>query len=203
MDPRVLQRPAPGCQAAARRTSPRRCSAVMFVAFILQIVVPLSLQLPGRLDVRADASSPGCGWCSGAPPSCVKESEEIRFDLIYGAVGAGARASAWRSCSAVAIVVLYGASLPAIVRLRQLHEGREDVLSQDPLRLAVLDLRGLPRRGHRALRLAPVAAAARQGSRGGRPDQGRAPACDARQFASRRRWRSSASACSGCRSATP
>ena len=33
---------------------------------------------------------------------------------------------------------------PGNVRLRQLHEGREDLLPEDPHRLAVLDLRDLP-----------------------------------------------------------
>src|SRR5437773_2379926 len=57
-------------------------------------------------------------------------------------------------------------------QVRQLHEGRENLLSQDSLRLAVLDLRAVPRRRHRPLPLDPLAAAARQGSRSARSDQG-------------------------------
>src|SRR5882672_9310239 len=49
---------------------------------------------------------------------------------------------------------------------------RKNVLSQDSLRLAVLDLRVFPRCRHRPLPLDPVAPAARQGSRSSRFDQG-------------------------------
>ena len=45
-------------------------------------------------------------------------------------------------------------SLPAVFDYVDLHEGREDRLSEDPLRLAVLDLRRLRRRDHRSLSLA-------------------------------------------------
>ena len=70
--------------------------AVMFVAFIVQIVFRYLFNFP-------------IGWTSeltvitwlwlvlwGAA-FVVSESEEIRFDLIYGAVGPRARAASWRS----------------------------------------------------------------------------------------------------------
>ena len=87
--------------------------AVMFLSFILQIVFRYAFNLP-------------TGWTSeltvvtwlwlvlwGAA-FVVKESEEIRFDLIYGGVGHGAR-RVMTIATAVAILVLYGMSLPAVV----------------------------------------------------------------------------------------
>jgi TRAP-type C4-dicarboxylate transport system permease small subunit len=85
--------------------------AVMFAAFILQIVFRYFLNFP-------------VGWTSeltvvlwlwlvlwGAA-FVVKESEEIRFDLISAAVGRRARI-AMGIVVALALVVLYGASLKA------------------------------------------------------------------------------------------
>lgn len=86
---------------------------VMFLAFIIQIVFRYAFNLP-------------TGWTSeltvvtwlwlvlwGAA-FVVKESEEIRFDLIYGSAGPGAR-RAMTIATAVAILALYGMSLPAVV----------------------------------------------------------------------------------------
>jgi C4-dicarboxylate transporter DctQ subunit len=85
--------------------------AVMFVAFVLQIVFRYFLNFP-------------IGWSSeltvvlwlwlvlwGAA-FVVKEDEEIRFDLLSGAVGRRPRI-AMGIVAAVAIIVLYGASLKA------------------------------------------------------------------------------------------
>ena len=85
--------------------------AVMFVAFIVQIVFRYLFNFP-------------IGWTSeltvitwlwlvlwGAA-FVVTEAEEIRFDLVYGAVGRRVRI-AMAVAFAVAIVVLYGASLKA------------------------------------------------------------------------------------------
>jgi TRAP-type C4-dicarboxylate transport system permease small subunit len=87
--------------------------AVMFAAFIVQIVFRYFFNFP-------------IGWTSeltvimwlwlvlwGAA-LVVKESEEIRFDLIYGAAGRRARVAMGIVIS-VAVVVLYGMSLPATV----------------------------------------------------------------------------------------
>ena len=85
--------------------------AVMFAAFIIQIVFRYFFNLP-------------TGWTSeltvvmwlwlvlwGAA-FVVKEREEIRFDLLSGAVGRRARI-AMGLVAALALVVLYAASLPA------------------------------------------------------------------------------------------
>jgi TRAP-type C4-dicarboxylate transport system permease small subunit len=85
--------------------------AVMFLAFLLQIVFRYFLNFP-------------VGWASeltvvlwlwlvlwGAA-FVVKENEEIRFDLIVGAVGRRARI-AMGIVTALALLVLYGASLKA------------------------------------------------------------------------------------------
>ncbi len=71
----------------------------------------------------------------------VRERDEIRLDLIYSAVARRGRRRVMAVISAVALVALFALSLPAVHRLRDLHEGAEDRLSQDPLRLAVFDLR--------------------------------------------------------------
>ena len=87
--------------------------AVMFVAFLVQIVFRYALNFP-------------IGWTSeltiitwlwlvlwGAA-FVVKESEEIRFDLIYSAVGRRTR-RAMGVITGVAILVLYAGSLPATI----------------------------------------------------------------------------------------
>ena len=87
--------------------------AVMFVAFIVQIVFRYVFNFP-------------IGWTSeltvitwlwlvlwGAA-FVVTEAEEIRFDLIYSAVGARTR-RIMAIVTAVALIVLYGMSLPAVV----------------------------------------------------------------------------------------
>jgi TRAP-type C4-dicarboxylate transport system permease small subunit len=87
--------------------------ATMFLAFMVQIVFRYLFNFP-------------IGWTSeltvitwlwlvlwGAA-FVVTEAEEIRFDLIYGSVGAGKR-RAMAIATAVALIVLYGMSLPAVV----------------------------------------------------------------------------------------
>jgi C4-dicarboxylate transporter, DctQ subunit len=86
--------------------------AVMFLAFIIQIVFRYLMDFP-------------IGWTSeltvitwlwlvlwGAA-FVVTEPEEIRFDLIYGAVGARLR-RAMAIVTAIALLTLYGMSLPAV-----------------------------------------------------------------------------------------
>ena len=85
--------------------------AVMFAAFIVQIVFRYFFNLP-------------VGWTSEltvvmwlwlvlwGSAFVLREKEEIRFDLIYGAVGRRARI-AMAVVFSVAIIALYGASLPA------------------------------------------------------------------------------------------
>lgn len=85
--------------------------AVMFAAFIVQIVFRYFFNLP-------------VGWTSEltvvmwlwlvlwGSAFVLREKEEIRFDLVYAAVGRRARI-AMAIVFSVAILVLYGASLPA------------------------------------------------------------------------------------------
>jgi C4-dicarboxylate transporter, DctQ subunit len=87
--------------------------AAMFLAFIVQIVFRYLFNFP-------------IGWTSeltvitwlwlvlwGAA-FVVTEAEEIRFDLVYAAVRPGAR-RAMAIVTALAILALYGMSLPAVV----------------------------------------------------------------------------------------
>ena len=78
----------------------------MFVAFIVQIVFRYLLNFP--IGWTSELTVIAWLWLVlwGAA-FVVKEREEIRFDLLYGAVGARARAASWRSSPALAIVVLY------------------------------------------------------------------------------------------------
>jgi C4-dicarboxylate transporter, DctQ subunit len=85
--------------------------AVMFVAFILQIVFRYVFNLP-------------TGWSTEltiimwlylvlfGSAFVLKEKEEIRFDLIYSSVGPRARIG-MAIAFGLAVVVLYGAALPA------------------------------------------------------------------------------------------
>ena len=87
--------------------------AVMFLAFLTQVVFRYLFNFP-------------IGWTSeltvitwlwlvlwGAA-FVVTEAEEIRFDLIYGGVGSGPR-RVMAIITAVALLILYGMSLPAVV----------------------------------------------------------------------------------------
>jgi TRAP-type C4-dicarboxylate transport system permease small subunit len=87
--------------------------AAMFAAFIIQIVFRYLLNFP-------------IGWTQeltvilwiwlvlwGAA-FVIRESEEVRFDIVYGTAGPKAR-RAMCVVTAVALVGLYGISLPAVV----------------------------------------------------------------------------------------
>jgi C4-dicarboxylate transporter DctQ subunit len=85
----------------------------MFVAFMLQIVTRYVLNAP--LSWTAELSTLawvwGVLWGAGL---VLRDEEEIRFDLLYGAMPDGAR----RVCDAVtgiAVVVVFTWSLPAMV----------------------------------------------------------------------------------------
>jgi|SRR3954451_7880479 C4-dicarboxylate transporter DctQ subunit len=85
--------------------------AVMFLAFVAQIVFRYVFNFP-------------IGWSSELTVVCwlwlvlwgsafvLTEREEIRFDLLYGAVGRRARI-AMAIVASVAVIVLYGASFKA------------------------------------------------------------------------------------------
>lgn len=87
--------------------------AAMFVAFILQITFRYALNLP-------------TGWTNElsvvlwiwlvlfGSAFVIREREEIRFDLIYGALRGKPRRITSLFCAA-ALIVLFGISLPAVV----------------------------------------------------------------------------------------
>ena len=87
--------------------------AAMFAAFLLQIVFRYLLNLP--IGWTHEISVILWLWLVlwGAA-FVVREREEIRFDLIYGAVGPGPR-RVMALISAVALIALYTISLPAVV----------------------------------------------------------------------------------------
>jgi TRAP-type C4-dicarboxylate transport system permease small subunit len=85
---------------------------LMFAAFILQIVFRYLLNLP--IGWTNELSVILWIWLVlfGAA-FVVREEEEIRFDLIYSAVGPGARRVMFL-ISAIVLIVLYGISFPAV-----------------------------------------------------------------------------------------
>ncbi len=86
---------------------------VMFLAFIIQIVFRYFLNFP--VGWTSELSVLTWLWLVlwGAA-FVVKESEEIRFDLIYGAAGRRTRIVIG-IVTGVAIVILYAISLPASI----------------------------------------------------------------------------------------
>jgi TRAP-type C4-dicarboxylate transport system permease small subunit len=85
--------------------------AVMFAAFLLQIVFRYLLNLPVGWTSELSVIAWLWGVLWGAA-FVVKEREEVRFDLVYDAMGPRPRRIAG-ICTGVAIVVLYALSLPA------------------------------------------------------------------------------------------
>jgi TRAP-type C4-dicarboxylate transport system permease small subunit len=85
---------------------------LMFAAFILQIVFRYLIDLP--IGWTNELSVILWIWLVlfGAA-FVVREEEEIRFDLIYSAVGPGARRVMFL-ISAATLIVLYGISFPAV-----------------------------------------------------------------------------------------
>jgi C4-dicarboxylate transporter DctQ subunit len=85
--------------------------AVMFVAFLIQIVFRYFLNFP--VGWTSELTVVMWLWIVLWGASFVlKENEEVRFDLITAAVGRRARIG-MGIVAAAALVILYGASLPA------------------------------------------------------------------------------------------
>ena len=87
--------------------------AVMFVAFIVQIVFRYLFNFP--IGWTSELSVITWLWLVlWGSAFVLKEREEIRFDLIYGAAGRRTRIT-MGIIFALAIVILYGASLKASI----------------------------------------------------------------------------------------
>ena len=173
--------------------------AAMFAAFLLQIVFRYLLNLP--IGWTHELSVILWIWLVlwGAA-FVVREREEIRFDLIYGAVGPGPR-RVMVLISAVALIVLYAISLPAVVDYVTFMKVektaylkiRFDWLFSIYIVFVVADDRPLP--------LARLAGAARRGAGGVRPDQGELRRMNLPARSRSRSSRSPPSPSSACRSA--
>ena len=88
--------------------------AVLFAAFIVQIVFRYLFNFP--IGWTAELSVIAWLWLvMWAAGFVAKESEEIRFDILSGAVGPRT-ARVMGIIAAVAIVALYAASLPATIK---------------------------------------------------------------------------------------
>jgi C4-dicarboxylate transporter DctQ subunit len=85
--------------------------AVMFLAFLLQIAFRYLLNFPVGWTSELTIITWLWGVLWGAA-FVVSEREEVRFDLLYGALGARTRRIA-AICTGIAIVALYAVSLPA------------------------------------------------------------------------------------------
>ena len=87
--------------------------AIMFAAFILQIVFRYLLNLP--IGWTHEVSVIMWLWLVlFGSAFVIRENEEIRFDIIYGAVGAGPR-RVMATITAVALIFLFSLSLPAVI----------------------------------------------------------------------------------------
>lgn len=86
--------------------------AVIFIAFLVQIVFRYFFNLP--VGWTAELSVAGWLWLVlWGSAFVLKESEEIRFDLIYSAVSRSTR-RVMGIVIGIAMVVLYGMSFPAM-----------------------------------------------------------------------------------------
>ncbi|APH70207.1 TRAP transporter small permease [Aquibium oceanicum] len=87
--------------------------AVMFLAFIAQIVFRYVLNLPigGTLELTVVMWLWLVLWGAAL---VLREDEEIRFDLLFGSVGPRAR-GVMAAITALALLALYVFSLPAVV----------------------------------------------------------------------------------------
>jgi TRAP-type C4-dicarboxylate transport system permease small subunit len=87
--------------------------AMMFVAFILQILFRYGLNLP--IGWTSEISAMLWIWLVlGGAAFVLREEEEIRFDLLYRAVGPGMR-RVMTVIAAAGLVALYVISFPAVL----------------------------------------------------------------------------------------
>ena len=100
-----------GC-AGGQKTSSRLLLAVMFVAFLVQIVFRYAFNFP--IGWTTELTLITWLWLVlfGAA-FVVTEREEIRFDLIYGAMGRRSRLVTLL-LTGVFVIALYAMSLPAV-----------------------------------------------------------------------------------------
>ena len=155
----------------ARRERPRRDAGGHVRRLHHPDRLPLSRSTSRSAGPRSSPSSCGSGSCCGAPPSSSARARRSASTSSTRRRGPQARrimciVTGRRADRALRRLAAGGR------RLRHLHEGREQRLSQDPLRPAVLDLRRLRGRRHRPLSLAVLAGDAGQGAGGLRSDQG-------------------------------
>ncbi len=86
--------------------------AAMFVAFVIQIFMRYALNAPVGWTTEVSTLAWLWGILWGAA-LVLRDEEEIRFDILYGAAGPGLR----RVCDAItgaAVVAVFGWSLPAV-----------------------------------------------------------------------------------------
>ena len=123
--------------------------AVMFARLHPADRLPLPAQLPDRLDHRAQRRSLWLWLVLWGAAFVVREErgDPLRHHLRRGRRRGRRRVMA--VITAAALIVLYAVSLPAVVDYVTFMKVAEDGLSEDPLRLALLDLRRLRRR-HRS-----------------------------------------------------
>ena len=132
----------PGC-AAARRTSPRRCSRVMFVAFIVQIVFRYLFNFPVGWTSELTRHRLALAGAAGARPS---SSRRARRSASTSSTGRSARARGASMGIVIGVAILVAVracrcrpSLDYVTFMKV----EKTLLPQDPLRLAVLDLHPL------------------------------------------------------------
>jgi TRAP-type C4-dicarboxylate transport system permease small subunit len=109
---RIPQRTGSWLAARAENVAAAMLGA-MFAAFLLQITFRYVFNLPTGWAHELSAMLWVWLVLWGAA-FVISEREEIRFDIIYGSVGPGAR-RVMALITAVALIALYAISLPAVV----------------------------------------------------------------------------------------
>jgi TRAP-type C4-dicarboxylate transport system permease small subunit len=87
--------------------------AAMFVAFIVQILMRYVLNAPVGWTAEVSTLAWMWGILWGAA-LVLRDDEEIRFDIVYGAVPAGVR-RIFDAITGAVVVVVFAVSLPAVL----------------------------------------------------------------------------------------